>query len=112
MVHRFHHIVNRIQDFKNWLAVEGLGNLANVTQLVSGRAGLALRFPNSLPSSEGRYLLMSPSALGTHAGVDVAKGVAQFSASRCNIWSNYGYECYQDVSPQIFLNIYFVSGSR
>lgn len=66
----------------------------------------------SLPSSEGRYLLMSPSALGTHAGVDVAKGVAQFSASRCNIWSNYGYECYQDVSPQIFLNIYFVSGSR
>ena len=73
---------------------------------------MALRFPNSCPSSEGRYFLMPPRALGTHAGVDVAKGVAQFSASRCNIWSNYGYECYQDVSPQIFLNIYFVSGNR
>ena len=62
---------------------------------------MALRFPNSLPSSEGMYLLMPPRALGTHAEVDVTKGVAQFSASRCNIWSNSGYECYQDVSQHV-----------
>lgn len=74
--------------------------MPNASQLVSGRAGMAVRLLNSLPSSRGkrRCLLVVPPALDTHSGVDVAKGIFQFSASRYNIWSTSGYGHYQDVS--------------
>lgn len=73
--------------------------MPNTSPLVSGRAGMAVRLLNSLPSSRGkrRCLLVVPPALDTHSGVDVAKGIFQFFASRY-IWSTSGYGHYQDVS--------------
>lgn len=56
---------------------------------------------------------MAPRALDTHAGIDVAKVILQSSASRCNIWSDSGYGCYQHINPKVqeyFLNISFVAG--